>query len=562
MISPVSEQIAKEVPEPYPIFIVGIMIRVSSDEQAQPDKVSLEKQEKDIRENCNKQGWGIYRVYRDVCTGAIPMEERPAGKVLLKDAEEGRINVVAVWDYDRIGRDRDSLVASIFRSRLRDLGLQVFSHNQPIVLKTPDEFKEDPFDEGAILLEKIHDWDSSTAILKFVRRSIMGKEAAAQKGRLLVAPNYGYRLEPKRDSDGQIMFDSRGRVIRERVADEKEAIVVNRIYIEYVTNGKSDHQITDILNMEGIPSKKGKLWDRQVVARILKQPVYLGFAIYKKTERRKIRSGKQTYKVNPKDKWIVVGPDKSEHPAIIDLKLWEKAQQIRESKKRFAAPSIYSPILFSGLLICGYCKNIMYRHKVNDYNVLKTTGKKVKYVHIAYLCSQWIRFKKCHKNHIGEKTLKQLVLTELKKFKDDPQTLEGYLEEEQNKNVKQDEAVFASKEKGYRQIQKRKQRAYIAYETGATSIDIYNERRDELERSSKQLKEDIETLKVKIANDKLRKATRESFIETIDQLEDIFKDNGNITAQKRFLQSIINNILVQDSRIKINYWLGSEKIQT
>ena len=57
------------------VFSVAIPIRVSSDEQAQPDKISLEQQEKDAIDYCHKQEWQVYRVYRDVCSGSIPMEE-------------------------------------------------------------------------------------------------------------------------------------------------------------------------------------------------------------------------------------------------------------------------------------------------------------------------------------------------------------------------------------------------------------------------------------------------------------------------------------------------------
>lgn len=558
MISPASNHLVGELPESIPTFTVGIPIRVSSAEQADPEKNSLPIQEKECIEYCKSQGWQIYRIYKDVCPGSIPVEERAGGGQLIEDIEAGRLNLVLVWDYDRIQRSKDGLVGDIFRAKMRDLGVQIFSLHQPTTLKNPAEFKEDPFDEGAILLEKIHDWQSSSTVLKFIRRSMMGKEAEARKGRMLAPPNYGYKLEPKKDANGQIIFDKRARVIRVRVKDEKEADTVLRIYNEYVVNGKSDREIAFMLNVEGIPSKKGGLWDRQVVARILKNLVYPGFAIYKKSERRRIRNGKTTYKVNPKDKWIIVGPDKSEHPAIIDLKLWDKAQQIRESKKRFASPSIYAPILFSGLLVCGHCSNIMYRDKVNDYYVQKTTGKKVKYVHLRYLCSKWVRFKKCQKNHISENSIKQLVLEELKRFRDDPEALKGFLNEEQNKNLKQDEQILISKKKAFEQIQTRQGRAYIAYERGSISIDAYNKRKDELESEENQLKEDIGKLEIKLANDKLRQATRESFVEAVDKLDEIFSGDNNIPAQKRFLQSIIERIIVTGNKIDINYWLGSE----
>src|SRR3990167_6005786 len=92
-----------------PVFIVGIPIRVSTAEQANPEKNSLPIQEKECIDYCKSQGWQVYRLYSDVCSGSIPFEERTDGSQLLEDAGAGRINLVVVWDYDRIGRDRDGL---------------------------------------------------------------------------------------------------------------------------------------------------------------------------------------------------------------------------------------------------------------------------------------------------------------------------------------------------------------------------------------------------------------------------------------------------------------------
>ena len=77
-----------------------------------------------------------------------------------------------------------------------------------------------------------------------------------------------------------------------------------------------------------------------------------------------------------------------------------------------------------------------------------------------------------------------------------------------------------------------------------------------MEVNAKQLKEDVGKLEIKLANDKLRQATRESFVEAVDKLDEIFSGDNNIPAQKRFLQSIIERIIITGNKIEINYWLG------
>ncbi|OGD86025.1 hypothetical protein A2696_04045 [Candidatus Curtissbacteria bacterium RIFCSPHIGHO2_01_FULL_41_13] len=55
---------------------------------------------------------------------------------------------------------------------------------------------------------------------------------------------------------------------------------------------------------------------------------------------------------------------------------------------------------------------------------------------------------------------------------------------------------------------------------------------------------------------KPQQTARKSFVEAVYKLDEIFKDDGNIPAQKRFVQSIIERIITTGNKIDINYWLG------
>ena len=71
-------------------------IRVSTEEQ------NTERQ-KDVQ----------FKMYEDKCSGSIPFNERPQGKELIKDIEEGLINEVHVHSIDRLGRSTIDILNTI-----------------------------------------------------------------------------------------------------------------------------------------------------------------------------------------------------------------------------------------------------------------------------------------------------------------------------------------------------------------------------------------------------------------------------------------------------------------
>src|SRR3972149_2153035 len=310
---------------PWSKFIAVIYKRVSGESQAGEDKTSLFTQEKEIREYINLKNWRLNGIYEDVISGGLYFEKRIGGKRLLEDATTGKFNVVIVWDYDRLGRDAEGLAAKMFRHQMRQLGIQIFSLHQPREIKDPKDYLENPYDDGEILLENIHDWQSASTVSKFRVRSMKAKEERAKKGKMLNTPPYGYMLEPMRTDKGEIIVKKDGRVVYMRVVNEIEKNIVIRIYNEYSYQGKSMNEIRDSLNNDGVCARKGGHWERAMVARILKNPVYYGALIYNRHFRRKnALTGGTKWGNNPSEKWIVVSPDQTEHDAIVSKEIFDK----------------------------------------------------------------------------------------------------------------------------------------------------------------------------------------------------------------------------------------------
>jgi DNA invertase Pin-like site-specific DNA recombinase len=92
----------------------GILIRVSSAEQGKSDKASPEIQERDCREHCQKRGYAVLAVYKDIdkyrdAHGRLvepsgTRSDRPGLKQALADIDAGKIDILVGWRQDRLIR--------------------------------------------------------------------------------------------------------------------------------------------------------------------------------------------------------------------------------------------------------------------------------------------------------------------------------------------------------------------------------------------------------------------------------------------------------------------------
>lgn len=112
----------------------ALYVRVSTEEQAERG-ASIEAQEEFLREWAAKEGFEVYKVYRDEGISGATLE-RPALQALIRDAKRGKFQVVLCYHNDRLSRDtRDAL--TIVQDLLR-YGVRVRFSNLDIDITTPE----------------------------------------------------------------------------------------------------------------------------------------------------------------------------------------------------------------------------------------------------------------------------------------------------------------------------------------------------------------------------------------------------------------------------------------
>src|SRR5205823_7631086 len=90
-------------PSPAPSRVAGYM-RVSTEEQR--ERQSIETQRQYAERHTFREGIEVVDWYADDgVSGTIPMDQRPEGSRLLRDASAGRFGTLLVYKLNRLGRD-------------------------------------------------------------------------------------------------------------------------------------------------------------------------------------------------------------------------------------------------------------------------------------------------------------------------------------------------------------------------------------------------------------------------------------------------------------------------
>jgi DNA invertase Pin-like site-specific DNA recombinase len=109
---------------------VGLYLRVSTDDQ------TVENQHQALTEAIERRGWRIVETFEDNgVSGAKGRNKRPGFDRLLKAATRRKIDIVAAWSVDRLGRSLQDLVG--FLAELDAAGCDLYLEKQAVDTTTP-----------------------------------------------------------------------------------------------------------------------------------------------------------------------------------------------------------------------------------------------------------------------------------------------------------------------------------------------------------------------------------------------------------------------------------------
>lgn len=304
---------------------VAAYCRVSTEKEEQLD--SLARQKEFFMEYAEKMGHVLVQVYADEGVSGTSLRRREAFKALIRDARQGRFDLVVAKDISRFARNTVDFLQSI--RLLKSLGINTVFLTANMESLGDSEFILTLF--SALAQEES---------INLSKRVKFGKKINAKKGRVPVLI-FGYRR-----------LDNFHLEI-----DPEEAAVVRLIYQMYLKKGFGFRRISRQLNELGMLTKLGCQWEPKGVRRILTNPIYCGHYVNNKyeiadvLERRQVLLPAEENYHHPRPDWAII---KEEEYLAVQAALAERSKRsgTSEAQTHFRHSSRYA---FSGLIRCAEC---------------------------------------------------------------------------------------------------------------------------------------------------------------------------------------------------------------
>lgn len=332
----------------------ALYIRVSTEKQVQ-EGYSVSAQKENLIKFAKNQGWNIFDIYSDEGVSGKNIKDRPEIKRLINDIKSKNIDVVVLYKFDRLTRDISDTEQII--KLIQEFGIEVYTISGGTV-------------------------DVSTATGRFYIR-MSGVVAQLEREQTIERVKFALIQKVK---EGKSLCSSTPSYGYDRIKhqeiqtiNEEEAKVVKRIFKMYI-DGKTFTEIANILNAEGIPTKKkGKIqkrrnsnetciinsvWQAKTIKLILSNINYIGGV---------------RYGINTANGFEVFN---GLHEPIISKELWNKAQErLRKVKKIFRTNHPKDDVYYCGTLICGIC-----HHKLTTQRTIKRKKDGTKRIYCGYRC--------------------------------------------------------------------------------------------------------------------------------------------------------------------------------
>ena len=299
-------------------------VRMSTDHQ----KYSTETQLDVIRHYATSRGLSIVRVFEDSGRSGLVLDGRKALQSLMAEVKSGQagFKAILVYDVSRWGRFQDADEGAYHEHVCSRAGIRVHYCGE--------QFENDG-SIGSNLLKTVKrvmagEYSRELSVKVFAGQCRLVELGFRQGG----AAGYGLRrvlIDEHGNPKGELSRGEQKSLQTDRVilvpGPDEEQRVVQRMYEIFVTEGRPEREIAEILNAEGHRTDLGRLWTRATVHQVLTNEKYIGNNVFAKVSFKL----KQRRVVNPRDMWIRA---EGAYPSIVDRALFERAREIVDARSR------------------------------------------------------------------------------------------------------------------------------------------------------------------------------------------------------------------------------------
>ena len=358
------------------VLRVAAYCRVSTDSDAQLESLDAQKTHYENYIN-GREDWEFAGLYFDEGISGTKKEKRPALLQMIADCRAGKIDFVITKSISRFARNTTDCLEMV--RKLLELDIPIYFEKENL---NTSSMESELF---LAILSSMAEGES-TSISENNKWSIQRR---FKNGTFKLSyPPYGY------DWDGEQM-----------VINPEQAETVRWIF-EQVLSGKGTHAISEELNANGIPTKKGGRWTPTTVRGMISNEKYTGDVIFQKTYTDSQFNRHVNY--GQKDQYAM----SDHHEAIISREVFEAAnaliaQRGKEKGIIKGSEKYQSRYCFSGKIVCGECGDTFKRR------IHSTTTHK----YAAWCCNTHIEDKsRCSMKYIRDDAVKAAFVTMINKL--------------------------------------------------------------------------------------------------------------------------------------------------
>lgn len=462
----------------------ALYIRVSTDDQTE---LSPDAQKRLLLDYAKKNNIIVSNafIFAESVSGRHA-QKRPEFQRMIAMAKQPNhpIDVILVWKFSRFARNQEESI--VYKSMLKKDNVEVISVSEPLV--------DGPF---GTLIERIIEWMDEYYSIRLSGEVLRGMKEKALKHGYQTSPCLGYEAVGK------------GKPF---VINESEFAIVSFIMDLYDNKNLDETAIARRCNDLGYRTKRGNLFERRSVDRILENPFYCGTVVWNGVE------------------------FEGSHETRLSKERYQKRMKLIASRKRPVKARNVSACKhwLSGLLKCSVCGA-----------TLSYTGNNA----CPYF-QCWKYAKGFHKTSVAlsVKKAEEAVITyfdQLLAGEDFAYVYKG----RPTDNTQQIEQL----QKELSRLKTREARIREAYESGIDSLEEYKANKERLSSSRLELNASLQNL---LQDEESRRPGKDDVLREIQSINDVLK-NPDVDYEEKgtLIRSVVDQIIYDKETGKMSFYI-------
>lgn len=462
----------------------ALYIRVSTDDQTE---LSPDAQKRLLLDYAKKNDIIVSNafIFAESVSGRHA-QKRPEFQRMIAMAKQPNhpIDVILVWKFSRFARNQEESI--VYKSMLKKDNVEVISVSEPLV--------DGPF---GTLIERIIEWMDEYYSIRLSGEVLRGMKEKALKHGYQTSPCLGYEAVGK------------GKPF---VINEAEFAIVSFIMDLYDNENLDETAIARRCNDLGYRTKRGNLFERRSVDRILENPFYCGTVVWNGVE------------------------FEGSHETRLSKERYQKRMKLIASRKRPVKARNVSACKhwLSGLLKCSVCGA-----------TLSYTGNNA----CPYF-QCWKYAKGFHKTSVAlsVKKAEEAVITyfdQLLAGEDFAYVYKG----RPTDNTQQIEQL----QKELSRLKTREARIREAYESGIDSLEEYKANKERLSSSRLELNASLQNL---LQDEESRRPDKSDVLREIQSINDVLK-NPDVDYEEKgtLIRSVVDQIIYDKETGKMSFYI-------